>query len=392
MAMGVQLYNRLYTPLQKVPDYVSCSVTWQRLGPGTGTLVVSETAPSASLLLACNATVVPVRVTVRGRQWWGRVVTAALDRQGPPGTGTVTATLVDDWAWLSAMHASQSGQTAVAPTMSQFDTQTGAAATVAAYYINAAAYRLKIPVAASPPQGDTSPQITVKARMDALADLLTKRLDAANVIMPVTMWLPGTGQPYGLTSNLTQPTAVFWPQQAPVKPWLRWTDTVGGITKATLTVTAPKAYSLVIGMSGTDAARTYGTYTDTGLQQQLGPYALPEAYVDATDISTQADAAARGPQKAPEFAATASAAVTVQDGTPWSFPTDYDIGDIATIEVAGVSFQEPVSRVTVTDDRQSGLVFTPQVGDPAAAATSDELIVRAVSSVALQLRLLQTGR
>lgn len=390
-AMDVQLFEPDYTPLRRVADYVSCSVTWQRLGVGTGALTVSETNPEAALLLSADTTVVPVRVKVSGRQWIGRVQTAEMDLSQPPGSRQVTATLTDDWAWLSALLASQNNANPALTGMPQYDTASGPAASVAAAYINAAALRTGAPVGAAPPMSDDTPPVTLNARMQALADLLTGPLDAAGLVMPVTLWLPGDSQPYGL--NLTVPTLMFWPQSVPAKPWLRWSDTVGGITGGALVVNHPKAYRVVLGLQGDDAARVYDSYTDTGLQTSLGAYGFPESYADATDIATAgAESQARGVQKQVDNAGTVSASVTVQDGAPWSFPADYDVGDIASLKVAGVSFQESITRVTATDNRESGLTFTPLLGNPTASATSDELIVRAVSDIALQLRLLQTGK
>jgi Siphovirus ReqiPepy6 Gp37-like protein len=392
-AMSVQLFDNSWGLVRKVSDYLSCSVTWQRLGVGSGTLVVSETDPAAPLLLAVDSTVVPVRVQVAGQSWPGRVVSSTLDLSQPPGGRTVTATLVDEWTWLQAMLASQNGGNPSLVGMPQYDKQTGAAATVAAYYINAAATRLGVPVAASPPAVDDSPQVTLNARMQTLADLLTNPLEAAGLVMPVSLWLPGDAQPYGLVASLTRPTLVFWPQAVPAKPWLRWSDTVGGITGGSLTVSAPTAFRQVLGLQGEDADRAYDVYVDTGLQASLGAYALPEAYTDATDIAAAgAESQARGEQKQVDDAGTVSAAVTVEDGAPWRFGTDYGVGDIATLKVAGVGFQEPITRVTATDNRDGGLVFTPQIGDPTSSATSDELIVQAMASIALQLRAVQTGR
>jgi hypothetical protein len=130
------------------------------------------------------------------------------------------------------MLAAQTGALPITQTMAQYDSQTGNAATVAAYYINAAAARLAVPVAAVVPLTDDSAGITVNARMDPLADLLHDQLDAAAVALPARVWLPGDDQPTNM--RLDRPTILFTPQQVPAKPWLTWTDTSGGIVKGTL--------------------------------------------------------------------------------------------------------------------------------------------------------------
>jgi hypothetical protein len=171
--MQVTVYNGAYQRLGTVPDYVSCSVTWQRLGVGSGVLAVAEDDPVASYLLQADENVVGVVVDVGFIRWSGRVATVTLEREGPPGSGVLTATLVDDWVWLQWMLASQNGANPVADRMPQFDTPTGPGRSVAADYINAAATRLGLPVVATKPAVDSSPRSSSSARMTTLADLLT---------------------------------------------------------------------------------------------------------------------------------------------------------------------------------------------------------------------------
>lgn len=400
-AIDVQLFDHNYTPMGKVPGYLSCSVTFQYMGAGAGTLVVAEDDPAASLLMSVgDSGVVPVVCTINGTRWSGRVSQGQWQRQGPPGTGTVTATLIDEWAWLRSMLASQNGSNPALSSMPLYDTQTGAAATVAAYYINTAASRISTslgvtcPVLAVAPASDGSAAVTLNARMQNLSDLLTDALTTANVAMPGALWLPGDPQPANTSRVLSTATVVFSPHLVAPKPWLQWSDFVGGITGGTITVTAPTANAAVLGMAGQDAARSYFEYRDVTAQGSDGGYGLPEGYADATDVSDTGVASARGAQELAKFRSSASAAINVQDGVPWSFgPAGYQVGDLATLQIGPIGqLVERVSRVTVTDDRQAGLVYAPVVGDPTAAASSDELIVRAVSNIAQQLRLLQTGR
>lgn len=381
-----------YLPFGKVPDYQSCTLTWQHMGVGTGALVVDEDDPVAPLLLSCaSGAVVPVIASVNGVRWTGRVASATLDRKGPIGTGTVTATLVDDWVWLQTLLASQNGANPSLLNMPQYDTRTGPAATVAAAYINAAAVRYPAPVAAVAPAVDGTPSVTLNARMQSLAALLTDPLSAANLKMPARLWLPGDPGIAGLPT-LNAPTVVFFPQEIAAKPWLRWTDTLGAFSEVTVTATAPKAYRMILGLDGQDAARVYDVYTDNGAQAALGTYALPEGYADATDAVYGPQSQARAVQELEKVAGSSAASVSVIDGVPWHFPADYAVSDIATASIAGVTLQERITQVTATDDRANGLSFTPLLGDPKVTARSEELIVLAVSDIATQLRTLQTRR
>jgi hypothetical protein len=392
--MTVSVFDQGYRHKGQVPKYQSVSVSWDWLAAGAGTLIVAESDPVAQILLAADVSPAMVVATVGGQRWSGRAASCDLDFDGPEGTGTVTATLVDEWAWLQYMLAMQSGAAAVTTTMPQYDPQTGPAATVAAYYINAAAHRLGVPVAAVAPAGDASQTIKVNARATPLADLLAGPLTTAGISCPGTIWLPGDDQPPGL--QLQTPTVVFRPQQVTPKPWLRWSRARGGIVKGKLTVTAGTGYRAVLGLNTPTAddpsTRQFDSYVDTGLQAQLGPYALPEVYVDASDAALGVDSQARGAQELAGKKPTVAASVEVIDGSPWKFGRDYFAGDVGGLEVAGVAFSERITRVTAADDRSNGFTVTPTVGDSSAAATSDELMIRALANIATQLRNVQAGR
>jgi hypothetical protein len=399
--IDVRLFNYDYLPMGTVTDYISCSLTWKYMAVGDGQLVVSETDPVAPLLLSvADPAVVPVVCKVNGQRWSGRVISAELSRTGPPGTGTVTATLVDDWVWLRSMLASQHGADPSLALMPVYDTRTGGAATLAAQFINAAVARLssglgyQLPVTAIVPTADDSQTVTISARMQTLEDLLTDPLTAANVNLSASLWLPGDPQPAGIGGPLSAPTIVFAPRLVAEKPWLQWSDLTGGITTVDYTVHAPTATSIILGGEGQDVDRVYFGYEDTTAQALDGRFALPEGYVDVTDVADATAADVRGRAELTKFRNPVAVSIEVEDGTPWTFgPTGYQVGDLASLNIGPTGrIQERVSRVTVTDDREKGLVYAPTVGDPNAAQTSDEMFVRAVSTIAQQTRLLQTSR
>jgi len=387
--MVVEVYDGAYVKQTQAPDYQTCSVTWRYLAVGSGTLIVSEDDPAAGVLLDCVTKVVPVRITLNGMKWSGRVITAQYDEDAdsPP---TVTATLVDDWAWLRAMLASQNGANPDLTNMSSYDTQTAEAAQLARYYISAAAQRLGVSVQVTNRGLFGTTSSTLNARMDALDELLTVPLSASNLSMRAYTWLPGDVQPPGLT--LTAPTVVFDPKQMTDKSWLQWSTSVGSLSDVHLTASAPSAYRTVLGLDGQDVDRRYYGYTNTDLQGTLGAFGFPELYVDATDLSDMDDPLPRAQQKLAEKAGTVSASFTVQDGVPWTYGTDYRVGDVGSFDVAGVQFRERITQVTATDNRDGGLVFTPQIGDPNASDSSDNAVIAAVQRIASDIRSIQKGR
>jgi hypothetical protein len=255
------------------------------------------------------------------------------------------------------MLASQSGSAPVAQTMPQYDTQTGPAATVAAYYINAAAQRLAVPVVAVAPLADSSQQITVNARMDPLADLLGDRLAAAGVSAQATIWLPGDDQPPGF---------------APARPDGRVPPGDDRAEAVAALVTVPRRHR----QGHADRQRRHRLpgrprpgHADQRrpgdpqlrrvhrphLQAAQGTYGLPEVYVDASDAARGPESQARGAQELGSHARRCPPRWRFSTGRRGRSAVDYFPGDLATLEVAGVTFTERITRVTVADDRQSGL-------------------------------------
>lgn len=398
--MTVSVYDNAYRRVGQVPNYVSCEVTWKHLDAGSGTLVVGEDDPIAAELMSAGGVPVPVVVDVGGNRWSGRVSQATLEREGPPGSGTVTATLVDEWAWLQKMLASSAGSSTAmtaAAGLPSYDRRIGPAATIAAAFINGSATRLGVPVAAVTPGSDASPLVYVNARFDTLADLLTDPLRGAGVTMPSVIWLPGDPMPSGL--SLTRPTVVFSPRLPAVRPWLRWSDTMGSVHKMTVVANQPGGYRIVVGLSGDyDAStgadtKTYDQLISTTRKTVVGDWGLPEVYVDAGDITAAgSESQVRAAMELGKYQGSASASFEIADADPFVFGVDYFTGDTATVTAAGASWAETITQVTVSDDRESGLVFTPVLGDAPAAVDATELMVAAMSRVAKNLRTLQVRR
>jgi hypothetical protein len=290
------------------------------------------------------------------------------------------------------MLASQNAASTSLTGMPQFNTRTGPAVGVAADYINAAASRLGAPVKSSKPAVDTSPSVSLNARMTILADLLTDPLKRAGVTMTATIWLPSDTQPPDLTPALTTPTIVFRPQVLADKPWLQWTDSMTNIAGMTFQVTQPTAYRVILGLDGSDAARVYDQRVDTTRQLDMGTYGLPEIGVDATDAALGTQSQNAGAEALAETGGGVAAIFLVADGSPWVHGEHYVVGDMATIAVSGGTWRQRITRVTASDSRSTGLQISPLIGDSAPDVSGDDMMVRALGRVAEGLRALQSGR
>jgi hypothetical protein len=384
----VDVYNGAYRRRGRIGDYSTSSPTWQYNGVGTATLVVDEGGDNpgpVAQLLRNRTEVVPVVITdpPTGKRWTGRVAHSELE--GPPGRGTITATLVDDYAWVRAMLGWPVPDADVQHQDVAYDLREGPVETVAKAYLQAAVDRLGVPLAVvPPPEDDTSPTVSFDpgARFTPLDELLQPQLRATMRRLTATLWLPGWDQPPGLM--LSTPTVVL--DVIPVRDALnvRWTDEAG-ILDRRLAITSPEAVQAVVGMKNTvtdDPVTRLLTSiaADDGRVASLGRFAFPEIFVNATDLDDVPAGQARGLEHLAKVAGTAGIAVDVLDGAPWTLGRHYDVGWKVRAQTSGVLVADTVERVTVTDNR-AGRVITPQIGPSSLTESADALIAQQVAAI-----------
>jgi hypothetical protein len=396
----VAVYDYAYTLQGYANDYLSCSATFQHMDTGTGTLVLPETHPVVAQVNKAGNQVVPVTVTDRfGHRWSGRVEQDSIDEgdgqsQAAPGSGTVTLTLVDEWPMLKRILASPFGASTAltyATGAPEFDTRTGPIETVVKGYITDACTRIwgsSSPVVVTPPPtSDLSPSVTLSAKWTPISDLVSEQLRAANRTLVIYLWLPGDPQPAGL--SLSAPCYVVDIVPARNNPQIIWNDDT--FLQRKIAVKAPTAYKAIIGGSGSGTSQVFDSWTDTGLQQSLGLYGYPEAYFSAssasTTVTTQQDAQTQ--LLATEGGVAVQA--TVQDGVPWSFGTDYAVGDLVGVRALGLDFRQRVVSVQMVDDRASGFRLVPTVGDDVATLTPQQRLFRTVRSLGMRVHQIQMG-
>lgn len=369
----------------EVSDYTSSSVTWQDNGVGTGTLVADEDVevPAPVDQLARNLDhVVPVVVRDDDRLWTGRV--AHAEREGRPGRGTVTATLVEDWSWLRAILAWPVPAAPISAQTSVYDTRTGPVETAVKGYLSAAIARLQLPCAVVPPPAagtDTSPSDypTPNARFTPLDELLLPMLTATGRRLTARLWLPGWPPIPGL--NLSRWTVVFDVVVAPRADHVIWTDELGIVSRR-LATTSATAVRAVVGLNGQELERLFAEVVNTPLAQLLGEAAPPEVMLEATDLDNVADGQVRGLAKLREdHGPKAAVSFEVEDGVPFTLGSDYDVGSQVRARTSGVLLADRVTRVTSSDNRRAGRRITPQIGATNVTESTDELVIAQVAQL-----------
>lgn len=391
-----------------IGDYLSCSVTWQNLGVGAGTLVARDRGAAALQLLQGIDYVVPVTVKAPGLpRWSGRVLKPSLTRE--LGTvGQITATLVDDTKWVQKILAVPAPANDFDHQDVEHDTRTGPLETVAKAYLQANVDRLNADYAAHglghlpvivvpPPAVDTSPTVSLQARNLPLQSVLIDALRANGRDLTATLWLPGDDQPTGLI--LTEPVIVVDVVAGRNRPYVNFTDTAGGVGSVQLAGTHAGALAvLVLGPGEGVARRMIKVYADDGRLERLGRWGWPEEALEASDVAADdqldANLIQRGRDKlATDLAPTSSVAPTLNDRRPWVIAPAGDlwVNDLAQATFAGVTVTDRIDRVTATHNGD-GFTVKPQYGSARDTESTDVQLARTVAQVRAQLAQMQAGR
>lgn len=390
--------------IDPIPDYESVSVTWQRLGVGTATIVMPERGRAAAQLMAGHTHMVPVIIEPVGHhdhrlpRWMGRVAAFSAVKDSKR-IGQVQATLVSEWKMLQKIIAPPvpaspwSNQTAA-----EHDVRTGPIVTITKAYIQANINRLAAegrptPLVIAPTVGaDTSPTVTLKARNQPLHELLLPELKVHGYDIQVALWLPGDRQPTGLT--LTAPRLVVSVLSGRNQPYVRFTDTVGGVQSRMITGSHPQAMGVVVGGPGEKVARIFQKEmaTDTRVAD-LGIWGYPEEWLDATDADTAEIRTQRAQERLLELSGTAAVSVTINDGQPWFAgpQADYWINDMVRAEFNGVAVSDRIDRVTATDNNE-GFRVSSIFGSARDTETADALLTRTIIELRRKIATLEAGR
>lgn len=393
-------YSGIFAP---IPDYQSCSVTWQRLGVGTGTLTTPERGPAVEALQARDFPV-PFVISAPGYPRWSGRAQHVESEVTTGRVGQMSITLVSDRTWLQHLLAAPVPSSPWSSQTAEHDTRTGPLVTVAKAYITANVARLAAenagqrlgapPIAVVPVAGaDGSPVVTLKARNQTLADLLTESLRAAGYDLTVDMWLPGDPPRAGL--QLSTPTLVVDVVRGRDQHYVNFRDTLGGLTKRTVTVTHPQAMSVLVQGPGEKTERVFRkVWAADERPATLGRWGYPEATLDATDVDA-ADTATldrRGRDRLAELAGTVSVALELDDRRPWSAgpQADYWVNDTVRATFTGVTSTDVIERLTLSDSGTGVLRASPQFGQ--AAESPDRQLAAAVAQLRAQLAQMQARR
>lgn len=371
----VTVYSKAFARKGWVDSPTNLTVALRWNGIGTASLTVPASHPRAVDLMTPGARVViehDVAWDTDGASSWKHVLSGPVvsyQSQGPAVGSSITFNVSDDWRILrNVLGWPVPGSAIGSQSGSEYDTRTGAAETVAKAFITAnAVTRLGLPVTVEATHGWGS-SITVAMRMDPLADKLFPAVEQAGVGLTVRQ----SGS--GLLVEARQPTTrpqVLTEESAAVRSW-------------SLSTSSPDATRTVVGGQGDGTARTFRVVTDSTAETAWGDKI--EGFQDATDAATTALLDARGAQANAENAAKSGLSVELADTPGLRLLRDFQMGDVLTLAVGGVTVTDTLREATLSWSATDGVQVTPSVGgwDATPGRQLMDVITRMVRAVAKQ--------
>lgn len=291
------------------------------------------------------------------------------DIEGEGPFGEVTIPVVDDWAWLDEILAQPNPALPITAQDREFARYTGPSDTRALNAIRENAARLGLPWSVAPSEGlgrvgqtdlREQPLSTVAADLTLDGLRLNMRRDVgANWIVSADR---GNSYPRPLT-----------PQSGILASW-KWRRERRKLTR------------MIVGGSGSGLERELAYVVDTAAE--AAGVRIKEGFVSASGAEEGSDLTPYGRDALDAAGQKASIVATLRESSWFRFPDAYDIGTQVTIQPgAGVSVDDVITEIRITQSRDGSLTTTPTVG--MAGMDPSTRLVKIVGSLASSVRGLE---
>jgi hypothetical protein len=242
----ITVFDKFYTAVGEINDYISLQVMFPRNDVGTATIVLKGIEPLADHLIGCEKTTVPITIDIGEMRWTGRVF--SCDDLMVDKVNMLTLQCKSDYAFLDHILCWPAPEL---PIQTQFPARAlyiGPAITVIKTLIAEQALRLQsglweivntlgsgeidwrawfgrilqvrsvadfehilgVPLVVVPtnPIFDTSKWVSINGRMDKISTLIKQMVTDLGLVVSCDLWLPGDPQPKGLYFDLDWPCIV----------------------------------------------------------------------------------------------------------------------------------------------------------------------------------------
>lgn len=339
------------------------SVTWADRESGVGEYDVRLTDLTAPLL-ACDGQYLLVSY-LNGKRHLSVPITSVVYNDGETDVVNTRITTATGWNLLQGqrippvpdmpLHLQGTAENYVL---------TGPVETVVKTLLQFGAERTGHPIYTLPDLG-RGPEVTITSRFETVAELVEGALAGTGYRLNLETWLPGDNPTAGFDLSRPAILAEVMPYQN--VPGLVFIDESGDLDKWEVERTRFAETRVILGDSGEGIEQRFTTLRyDPG---PSSPWAMREGF-ETVDTDEGEDRVEVGIAYLEGKAASVSASATVAPAGSWEFGTDgvyaaqYDIGDIAELDlgIAGVIEQvvtEVTAELTPTEFTVTPVVSTP---------------------------------
>lgn len=382
------LYDEYDRLVSDIGDHESATITWKWGSEiGTGTLTISGQPDLEVWSRALRVHEVPLFVSVYTPMpfpWTGRVTDAEYvdDGDGP----ALELTLINDKVWAEAILLVPNPQNPAEYQDRLDDVRSGPLASVVKRYLADAAGRVHAPVAVVPPASeDPSPVVEFSARMDNALELFGPELDRAGYSIRAYTYREGDPLPDGMSFTPAVGTVILDVVEGRDNESLVWQEE--HLQTYSVASSEPQAYRAYVGLEGSGEERTYMEVVDNDRLAASNGKALPEIFVDSSGEKSDPEADGR---RALAETGGLSVTFTVADGHPWLVGDEWREGDMAHARIGGQLFPARIVEVTMSDESDGKVTFTPTCGTT--ALSRPEAVADAVARLVAGMRTLNARR
>jgi DNA-binding beta-propeller fold protein YncE len=353
------------TPLAEVDTYDHATVIARHNDVSTWELVLPADTPAALVLLASAMPRLLIEEQASGVVWRSGPV-MRFERSSSEEGELLTLNGVDDLVWLRRRLVHPQPGTAAPPySTSAYDTRTGSASQVLAGYVDrnagpSAVQARQVPGLQVPTPAPFGPAVTLSGRYQNLLEFLQPAAQAAGLGIRVRDLVFEVFQPAG--------AAVFSVDLGTLAAW-------------TSVAEAPDANYVYVAGGGEGTARLIREYQDVTSVQGWG---RTEAFQDRRDTTATADLDQAGAEALAEGVRSPSVDMEALDTAGQQFLRDWNVGDTATVFIAGRAITDVIAEAEVTIEPNTPVVVRPVIGGQALTLSQ----WRAISSQAKRLRQL----
>lgn len=349
-------------PVGRLEAAEELEFTWAVNGTGTAVVDAPLTDVSRMLLDASGETLVVA--SLNGKRHVSTVVESEVFAEGDQAKDVrVHAVCASAWSLLEGQRIPPVPDAGLDLQQSaEFFEISGPVETVVKTLVRIGARRLGHPIEVLEDRGQ-GPVVSVRARNDSTADLVTEALAGTGFWLSLDAWLPGD-EPVGQLS-LTAPTIIADVRGFRDQPGLVWSSVSDDLDDWELSHKRPTMTRVIVGDSGEKTEQKFISVVSPS--EPESPWARREGYVDASDGEPVAD---RGASELAKAAGSVGVDVTAAPSLVWEFgndglyPRQFDVGDWVSVDLGSVGVVRQVVTEVVATLTPVSLTVAPKVATP----------------------------